>query len=171
MSQDARTTRRAMLAVTCTFTLAIPAVASTSSVVRPDAGLLALGAQIDQILPRLLEINWRDTQSNRAMEKHLKSFSADVNAWNAGFDKWWQEHREEPGEQAEHLVDQADPIVEAILSVQPRTLAGLAVLARAAAVSNPGLWYEDDEDRLENRALKRLIEATCDLAGVPYPAT
>ena len=69
---------------------------------------------------------------------------------------------------AEHLLNQADPIAEAILSLQPRTLAGLAVLARAAIISNPALWSEDDGDRVESHALKRLIEATCDLAGVPY---
>jgi hypothetical protein len=101
------------------------------------------------------------------MEKHLKSFRGDANTWNTEFEKRWREHPEEPAEEAEHLINQADSITEAILSIQPRTLAGLAVLARAAAVSNPTLWYEDDEDRLENRALKRLIEATWDLARVP----
>ena len=167
MSHDLRTTRRAMLAGTSTFTFAIPAIASTSTIVGPDAELLALGAQIDQILPTLLEINRLGIQSNRAMEKHLKSFRGDANTWNTEFEKRWREHFEEPAEEAEHLINQADSITEAILSIQPRTLAGLAVLARAAAVSNPTLWYEDDEDRLENRALKRLIEATWDLARVP----
>ena len=70
MSHDLRTTRRAMLAGTSTFTFAIPAIASTSTIVGPDAELLALGAQIDQILPTLLEINRLGIQSNRAMEKH-----------------------------------------------------------------------------------------------------
>jgi hypothetical protein len=171
MSQDARTTRRAMLAGTGTFALAIPAIASTPAIAGPDAELLALGARIDRILPRLLEINSLGAQSNRALEKHLKSFSGDDDAWNAEFEKWWREHPEEPGKEAEPLFNQADPIAEAILSVQPRTLAGLAVLARAAAASNPALWYEDDRDRLETRTLKRLIEATCDLAGVPYPSS
>jgi hypothetical protein len=78
MSQDAGTTRRAMLAGTSTLTLAIPAIASTSAIAGPDAELLALGAQIDQILPRLLEINWLGTQSNRAMEKHLRLFSGQL---------------------------------------------------------------------------------------------
>ena len=54
------------------------------------------------------------------------------------------------------------------IALQPRTLGGLAVLARAATISNPALWSEDDGDRVESHALKRLIEATCDLAGVPY---
>jgi hypothetical protein len=59
-----------------------------------------LGIQIDQILPRLLEINWLGTQSNRAMEKHLRLFSGHAIAWNAEFEKCWREHPEEPAEEA-----------------------------------------------------------------------
>ena len=139
MSHDVRTTRRAMLAGTSTFTFAIPAIASTSTAAGPDVELLALGAQIDQILPTFLETNRLGIQSNRAMEKHLKSFLDDDNAWNTEFEKRWREDPGEPTEEAEHLINQADSITEAILSVQPRTLAGLAVLAQAAAVSNPTL--------------------------------
>jgi hypothetical protein len=106
------------------------------------------------------------------MSKHLSSYSGDDVAFNAELKKWWSDHPEDTAlhEESDQLFNRADPIAESILSIQPRTLAGLAALARAVAVSNPTLWHDDDVDRrYKNRDLKRLIEATCDLAGVPYP--
>jgi len=40
----------------------------------------------------------------------------------------------------------------------------------SVAVLDPILWHEQDEDlQNENRGLRGLIEATCDLDGVPCP--
>jgi hypothetical protein len=63
---------------------------------------------------------------------------------DAEFEKWWNKHPEDHG--AARLFEQADPIADKILSMQPRTIAGLAVLARAAAVFNPTLWHDKEED-------------------------
>jgi len=165
MSQDVKPTRRAMLAGAVALA---PATAIAAVPIGEDAELLRLGAELDRILPETLDLNWRRIQEQAAMESHLRQFlGGDDDTFEAEVEKWWKEHPEQ-GQAAESLLHRADQIAETILSIQPRTLAGLAVLTRAAAVLNPTLWHNDDDDdfQLDNRALKRLIEATCDLAGM-----
>jgi hypothetical protein len=106
--------------------------------------------------------NWQSlTKDDSLMREHLSRFEG------AQFDAEWSNwHRDYPEEtaaerEAERIFNEADPLADAILSIQPRTLAGFAVVARALAVSNSTRWHEGDEDSVFNhRGLKRLIEAT-----------
>jgi hypothetical protein len=69
MLQDVKPTRRTILA----GAVALPATAAIAApVAGEDAVLLALGAQLDPILPRMLELNWRDLQDQQASAEQFR---------------------------------------------------------------------------------------------------
>jgi hypothetical protein len=63
--------------------------------------------------------------------------------------------------------DRQDPLIDAIMAQQPRTLAGLAVVARAFTLHHAEQWEPDADDGLHHRTF---MEAVCAIAGVvPVP--
>jgi hypothetical protein len=59
------------------------------------------------------------------------------------------------------------PTIDAIMAIQPRTLAGLAVMARAFTLHHAEQWEPDADEGLHHRAF---MEAVCAVAGVvPVP--
>ena len=66
-----------------------------------------------------------------------------------------------------NLHDRMGPIIDAIMALQPRTPAGLAVMARAFSLHHSEQWESDDDEGLHHRAF---MEAVCAIAGVvPVP--
>jgi hypothetical protein len=153
--------RRAILAGAA---VALPAAALPATAMpNPDAELLALGARLQQILPPLLDLSWRSLKDWDNERPDLTACSGEL---EAQLRKWEAEHP--AGTEANRLWEQAEPIVEKILAIPPQSLAGLAVLAQAVAVTLPTtMWHDDDES--EHRGVRALIEATCALAGTPHP--
>jgi hypothetical protein len=63
-----------------------------------------------------------------------------------------------------------DPIIDAIQATPARTLAGVAVKARAAAYTIEECWRKpQDELDWQETVLRDLIEGVCALAGVDLP--
>jgi hypothetical protein len=59
------------------------------------------------------------------------------------------------------------PLIDAIMAIKPRTLAGLAVIARAFTLHHAEQWEPNADDDLHHRAF---MEAVCAFAGVvPAP--
>jgi hypothetical protein len=59
------------------------------------------------------------------------------------------------------------PMIDAIMSIKPRTLAGFAVMARAFTLHHAEQWEPDADDDLHHRTF---MEAVCAFAGVvPVP--
>jgi hypothetical protein len=67
-----------------------------------------------------------------------------------------------------NIHDRQDPLIDAIMAIKPRTLAGLAVVARAFTLHHAEQWEHDYDEGLHHRAF---MEAACAIAGVvPVPA-
>jgi hypothetical protein len=78
---------------------------------------------------------------------------------------------DELSERREALDRRIDPILDAIRQLPARSLAGLAIKARAVAVTMDHLWDVPANDLdWEEEFLRDLIENVCALAGVNLPA-
>jgi hypothetical protein len=78
------------------------------------------------------------------------------------------ERADDDEDQWEDIHGRMWPLIDAIMAQQPRTLAGLAVMARAFTLHHAEQWEPDAEEGLHHRAF---MEAVCAIAGVvPVPA-
>jgi hypothetical protein len=85
----------------------------------------------------------------------------------------WLACREKAGEDLDELAwndihDRMWPLANRIMEHRPKTLAGLAVLARAASFARED-WFDDEHE--ESETGRSIIEAMCAFCGVtPLPA-
>jgi hypothetical protein len=102
-----------------------------------DSALLALGEQFEEIAGRVQKL-----QSLASPDDHL--------------------------EQIEAVLGSLEPIERAIMAMPARTVAGLGVKARHAAYVMSEYWNAPiDRIDWDARAVRLLIEAVCEAAGVP----
>ncbi len=174
--------RRALVATAATLpAFSVPAIAADAfGPDYPDAELLRLGTDLEKI-----ELEWvaqqridrqHDAARDAALEaaglpyKRLSEFES-REQWNVYHAKraavWYEGKAEEDadvGEQGELIAwedihSRLGPIIRATEEHKPRTLAGLAVLTRAMALS----WNEGDVPPEE---WQPYIEAVSDLVGI-----
>jgi len=120
-----------------------------------DAGLLALEAQFNELAAELVAA--QNASDAIGLEAGLP-VRGDQAAQDAKMRK------------AEAILSRLDPIEQAIMATPARTIAGLGVKARHAAYVISHYW-EVPIDRIDwdERAVRLLIEAVCDLAHTPLP--
>ncbi|WP_407154753.1 hypothetical protein [Bradyrhizobium sp. STM 3557] len=119
----------------------------------PDEVLLALGRQFDALSAELATLQMRDEALSSAVasiEGHQGEALERVSL-----------------ERVEAILASLDPIERAIMAIPATTIDGLGVKARHAAHVLSNYWTESPE-RLDwhARAVRLLIEATCNVAGV-----
>ena len=104
-----------------------------------DSALLALGKQFDEIAGEIQRL-----YNSGSAESHL--------------------------EQIEAMLGRLQPVETAIMAMPAHTIGGLGVKARHAAYVMSEYW-SGPTDRIDwdARAMRRLIEAVCESAGVPLP--
>jgi hypothetical protein len=94
---------------------------------------------------------WRDCQKRRdaavpfPLDESGLAKNGESNAWN-------------------NIHGRLFPLTDEILSFRPKTMAGLAVFARAASVENLDYWAEGTENEMEGE--RSFLEAICAFAGV-----
>ncbi|MGA7806404.1 hypothetical protein [Bradyrhizobium sp.] len=72
--------------------------------------------------------------------------------------------------QLETILARLDPIERAIMATPAHSIAGLGVKARHAAYAMSQYWVGPvDQIEWEAKAVRLLIEAVCEVAGVPLP--
>jgi hypothetical protein len=170
--------------------LALPALASDAiGPNHPDAELLRLGAELESVIvdwhaqQAIDRKEWADVDAAleaaglpdidygclpddeyRAYRLKRAAATDPIYAARGGLDEhgasiaWADIH------------DRQDPLIDAIMAQQPRTLAGLAVFARAFTLHHAEQWEPSADDDLHHRAF---MEAVCAFAGVvpaPVPA-
>lgn len=136
---------------------------------------LPLGAQLDEFMPRMLDLNWQGFADNDQMRKEVKASAVNGRSFDDEYEAWYERHPEvvEREREVSSLFDRAYELAGAIFAIPPRTIAGLAVWARAlVADTHPTLWHQDDKDeRLNERRIRALVEQLCALAGAPLPVS
>jgi len=117
----------------------------------PDAMLVALGHKFDALSAELAMLQRRDMPSSAEMRGEDCSGKIDAPSLK----------------RIEAVLISLDPIERAIMAMPARTVAGLGVKARHAAHVLSNYWT-DAPERLDwdARAVRLLIEATCNVAGV-----
>ena len=102
-----------------------------------DSALIALGKQFEEIAGRV-----RKLQSSASPDDHL--------------------------EQIEAMLSRLEPVERAVMAMPARTVAGLGVKARHAGYVMSEYWNAPiDRIDWDARAVRLLIEAVCEAAGVP----
>lgn len=131
-----------------------------------DATLILLEQQFHAISAELLSVerlcgDRRECQSRfpHAPKYSRKSASSEENTPDEALTR-----------QIEMILARLDPIEQAIMQTQARTIAGLGVKARHAAHVMSQYW-EDSIDQLDwdARAVRLLVEAVCNVAAAPLP--
>jgi len=102
-----------------------------------DSALIALGKQFEEIAGRVQKL-----QDSASPDDHL--------------------------EQLEAMLGRLEPVERAVMAMPARTVAGLGVKARHAAYVMSEYWNAPiDRIDWDARAVRLLIEAVCEAAGVP----
>jgi hypothetical protein len=119
----------------------------------PDAVLVALGRRFDALSAELAMLQEQDDRHSPA---------------NRRGEECGCEKMERPSlERIEAVLRALDPIERAIMAIPARTVAGLGVKARHAAHVLSNYWTDAPEQLdWDARAVRLLIESTCNVAGV-----
>jgi hypothetical protein len=126
-----------------------------------DAGLLALEVRFDDLVTELLGAQ-NLTGAPRGRPGRLEISSG------CGID--CEADPEVVTEQVESVLARLHPIEQAIMQTPARTIAGLAVKARHAAYVMSEYWNAPiDRMDWDSRAVRLLIEAVCESAGISPP--
>jgi len=168
--------------------LAMPALADPIGP-NPDAELLRLGAELEAVIvdwhaqrsidekqsatidaaleaAGLPDIDYRSASADEISAYQAKRSAITDPIYRAGGDL------DENGEEVEVWADISDsmwPLIDAIMAIKPRTLAGFGVVARAFTLLHAEQWELaiNEDDNLHHRAF---MEAVCAFAGVvPTP--
>ena len=82
-------------------------------------------------------------------------------------DAIWYEGKEEAEDEGDVAYERRWAVIEAVLAIKPQTLAGLAVLTRAVALSNSEWWNDDVErGRYEEGRAILYVESICQFLGI-----
>ena len=185
-----QTTRRAVLS-------GAAAVASTSAVAAPtdsgdDAELLALGRELDLVLGRWSELARTEDANQAELERVIfratgirfqdAPESRPIHGRPDGHfdeDPYWQTRGEIVRKSAwlsddeyenalDKISDQAFPLSRIIVAMPARSLAGLAVKARALQFLKADTWRSarDENDDPDDVGAARFYDEVCALAGV-----
>jgi hypothetical protein len=129
-----------------------------------DAGLLALEVRFDDLVTELLAAQKSSGVSGRRPgERSRLEISG-----GCGTD--CEADPEVVTERVEAVLARLHPIEQAIMRTPARTIAGLAVKARHAAYVMSEYWNAPiDRMDWDSRAVRLLIEAVCESAGVSLP--
>ena len=112
---------------------------SPSEAMDADSALLALGKQFEEIAAEIQRL-----YHSASMDGHLG--------------------------QIEAMLGRLQPVETAIMAMPARTIGGLGVKARHAAYVMSEYWNRPtDQIDWDARAVRRLIEAVCESAGMPLP--
>jgi hypothetical protein len=163
--------------------LALPAFASEAiGPNHPDAELLRLGAELDIIIPEWHAQRAIDSARSAAMTAASDAAGfPDIPYGSLPDDEYraYQDKRcavwstvvgdtDDDNDPWDYIHDRMWPTIDAIMAQKPRTLAGLAVFARAFTLHHAEQWEPDADDGLHHRTF---MEAMCAFAGVvPVPA-
>ena len=121
----------------------------------PDAELLALGKQVDQLERQYHEVMERDRPR---IERELQLLEA-----QEPFEKLDEEFGPQSRPDALDILDTMDAPIRRIMALPVTTLAGLAVKARVARFSCEHFWDEPEEDLDWHELMARkLIDAVLD---------
>ncbi|WP_316171401.1 MULTISPECIES: hypothetical protein [unclassified Bradyrhizobium] len=139
---------------------------SNSARVGDDKGLLALGAQLDDLVAQLLaaqEANGELVASSDrlpAAPGHVSAGSKE----NAAVSEMTQ------AKYVEAILERLYPVERAIMAAPASSIVDLGVKARHAAYVMSQYWEEPtDKIDWEAQAVRLLIEAVCDVARTPLP--
>lgn len=179
-----QTTRRAVLAgsAVALATASIPNASASNA----DADLLALNRKFDPILREWSKRQHRGAAEYAAFEARVfEATGVEIigrfdflelreTMLRPEYDAYMATRKSTRIKEDDELSDREynsiysriSPIVDAIHATPARTLAGLAVKAKAAAFDNADLWLDGDRER---RGLTKILEAVCALASVSLP--
>jgi hypothetical protein len=120
-----------------------------------DAELIALGQQFEALSTKLAELVVLQRQEVDTLDRGVHQPGERVNGEGSSV------------ERIEALLRLLEPIERAIMAIPAMTVVGLGVKARHAAHVLSHYWT-DTPERLDwdAQAIRRLIEATCSVAGV-----
>ena len=128
---------------------------TTAPAAAPDAELLALGKQFDQLERQYHEVMERDRPR---IERELQLLEA-----QEPFEKLDEEFGPQSRPDALDILDTMDAPIRRIMALPATTLAGLAVKARVARFSCEHFWDEPEEDLVWHELLvRKLIDAVLD---------
>lgn len=124
-----------------------------------DITLIALARRFEPQFAEYLRL----TRSLAPLQAAIKSDDWDLQRWQIS-------GAEAIESQLEDLLEKSAPVVEEIMRADAESIIGLAVKARAAAMSQLNLWDKPfDELGWDQMHSRRLIEATLAAAGFPPP--
>ncbi|WP_316174530.1 hypothetical protein [Bradyrhizobium sp. SZCCHNRI1073] len=128
-----------------------------------DGGLLALEAQLDDLVAQLLAAQ-KESDEMIVSSDPLPAVSEIVSG--GGTEKALTSGSRE--KRVEAILARLYPIERAIMAAPAYSIVGLGVKARHAAYVMSQYW-EDSTDKIdwETQAVRRLIEAVCDVARTP----
>jgi hypothetical protein len=170
--------------------LAVPAFAADATGPNhPDAELLRLGVELEALI-----VDWHaqqaidrkewadvdvaleaaglpDIERGSLPDDEYRAYQLKrAAATDSIFDDWrGRRGRDENGVLIawRDLHNRENPLIEAIMAIKPRTLAGLGVVARAFTLHHAEQWEHDYDEGLHHR---EFMEAVCAIAGVvPVP--
>jgi hypothetical protein len=128
---------------------------TTAPAAAPDAELLALGKQVDQLERQYHEVMERDRPR---IERELQLLEA-----QEPFEKLDEEFGPQSRPDALDILDTMDAPIRRIMALPVTTLAGLAVKAQVARFSCEHFWDEPEEDLDWHELMARkLIDAVLD---------
>jgi hypothetical protein len=172
--------RRAFVVGAASTALVPAAVASSppaaaSAQIAPDAELIALGKQFDQVVQDYQVATARLTpfwnkQRSQFEDWQVQNPSRDpdelMTAYSRIADQIGLTAQERLGEHPDDITERAHPISEAILRIPATALVGLAVKARLAAFGAEHFWKASDDDAdWDQLVVRKLIDAVIALAA------
>jgi predicted transcriptional regulator len=161
--------------------LALPAIADDPNRHNPDADLLRLGVELETIIPEWHAQRALDSRRSEAMQAASDAAGLPDIPYGSLPDeefRAYQDKRVAAWHTVSGVEDSANdpwddihgrmwPLIDAIMDHKPRTLAGLALVARAFTLDHAEQWEADADEGLHHRAF---MEAVCAIAGVvPVP--
>lgn len=183
-----RTTRRAIVSGAAAASIGITCTAIADTETSVDSELIELGRALDPVLAewaKFIRISDADqAQFERAVfaatgisledaPPPAAVGMAQVGYWRIRDDilKHWHTRESDLAfeRRLTEIEAKASPVVRAVLALPARTLAGIAVKARAAAFVCSDLWRcpKDNNDQLGGSDMAALLENICTIAGVP----
>jgi hypothetical protein len=136
---------------------------SKSATAGDDAGLLALEAQLDDLVAQLVVAQEANDELIASSDR-LPALPE--NATGGGIED--ASVREAQAKRVEAILARLYPIERAIMAAPAYSIVGLGVKARHAAYVMSQYWEEPtDKIDWEAQAVRLLIEAVCDVASTP----
>jgi len=140
-----------------------------------DAELIALGAQLDALYPRIHEAEQAARKSNENFEAELQRRFRPGRMTNEQFEQLWDEVSDkEVFAKARAVQGRADEIFERMMEMPVHTMQGAAMLARATVLRGGlGDYWEVPKRDLDwdKLTIRNLIERVCASGGMPIPET